>query len=438
MQVCNVVKFKVKPGQEDAFLDAVFAAGAAEASAVGAAWQAGQRFATRPARRLARGIRAVLESRGPDAGLSATTPAPLLADLPEAIDGLVTALRATRREARKAAQAEAARVDAQKTWLEAILQALAEGVFVCNRQHRIMLYNAAAVELVRAPDAVGLGRGLGDVLALAPLRHSLGRLEARHAEDPDAPAELSAPFVCTSLDRSRMFHGRMALLIDPGGGVSGYLVTLVDISGELALLARGDALRRALTRDLRGMVGNLRAAAETMATFPEMPAPDRAAFERVVLDESERISASLDTLGAEIRGHMLGRWPMADIYVADLLKLLEPALAEIGVRATLVGMPLWVHGDSLSLLQALEVLVRRIHQLTGATAFDIEPMLGDRRVYLDIEWEGAPIPAGELERWLESHNFFVAGPAVVVVAGNGRFNNRAHFSRHRARGEYQV
>jgi DNA polymerase-3 subunit epsilon len=49
----------------------------------------------------------------------------------------------------------------------------------------------------------------------------------------------------------------MALLTDSGGAVSGYLVTLVDIAGELALLAKGDGVRRALTRDLRGMVGNL-------------------------------------------------------------------------------------------------------------------------------------------------------------------------------------
>lgn len=379
---------------------AAAAAGATAAVLFYAAWVMAQRTALGPAARLARRVRAVRESRSEDANLAAE-PALLLGPLPAEIDQLVTALRVARRDARKAAQVETARVDAQKGWLESILQGLTEGVVVCNRQHRIMLYNEAAVALVGAPETVGLGRDLGGVLALGPIRHSLGRLETRHAEEPDAPMELSAPFVCATADRARMLHGRMALLTDPGGGVTGYLMTLVDMSGELALLARGDGVRRALTRDLRGMVGNLRAAAETMTAFPEMPAADRSAFEAVVLEESARISATLDDLGAEIRGHMLGRWPMADIYSADLVRMMEPALAERGLKATLVGLPLWLHGDSLSLLAALETLVGLVHEATGATAFEVEPMLGDKRVYLDLGWEGAPISAGMLEGWLD-------------------------------------
>jgi hypothetical protein len=132
-----------------------------------------------------------------------------------------------------------------------------------------------------------------------------------------------------------------------------------------------------------------------------MASEDRAAFERVVIDECERISVKLDHLGGEIRGHMLGRWPMADIYVSDLLKMLGPSLAEHGLRVSLVGLPLWVHGDSLSLIQALEVLIRKISEVTGTARFEAEPMLGDHRVYLDLVWEGAPVPAGTLERWLD-------------------------------------
>jgi DNA polymerase III subunit epsilon len=355
----------------------------------------------RPARRLARGVRTVLESRSADASLGAL-PAHDLGDLPGAVDELVTAMRATRREGRKAAETEAARVDAQKAWLEAILQGLSEGVFVCNRQHRIMLYNRAAAALVEAPDRVGLGRSMADVLSIAPLRHSLARLENRARSDEGGADEgLLAPFVCTVVDRGKMLHGRMALLHDRAGAVSGYLVTLTDISGELALLAKGDGVRRALTRDLRAMVGNLRAAAETMVAFPDMPPEDRGAFERVVLEESETITATLDALGEEIRGHMLGRWPMADVYVTDLVRCLEQNLEGSGIRVSLVGMPLWLHGDSLSLIQVLESLVRRL-AAEGVEAFDLEPMLGDKRVYLDLLWQGDPVPAAVLESWLEA------------------------------------
>jgi DNA polymerase III subunit epsilon len=359
-----------------------------------------------PARRLVRGMRGVLEARSSDTNLGQLG-WHALGELPETVDEVVTTLRATRRESRKAAESEAARVDAQKAWLEAILQALGEGVFVCNRQHRVMLYNQAAVELVDAPDRVGLGRSVGEVLSLAPLRHSLTRLENRHRDA--GRAETSAPFVCAVPGTSRVLHGRMALLTDRAGAASGYLVTLTDISGELQLLAKGDGVRRALTRDLRAMVGNLRAAAETIGAFPDMAAADRARFESVVIEESEAITRTLDTLGQEIRGHLLGRWPMADIYVTDLVQCLEPQLEDAGIKVTLVGLPLWLHGDSLSLIQTLEALIRRISAASGETGIDIEPMLGDRRVYLDLVWEGEPVPSAELERWLEAPSSADAG-----------------------------
>ena len=86
--------------------------------------------------------------------------------MPEAaLDGAVTALRHARPDTRKAAETGAARVVGERAWLEAVLQGLAEGVFVCTRQHRIMLNNHAAVELTGAPDKVGLGRPLGEVVA---------------------------------------------------------------------------------------------------------------------------------------------------------------------------------------------------------------------------------------------------------------------------------
>jgi DNA polymerase III subunit epsilon len=380
---------------------AALAGGAAAALTALAGWGVVARLVEAPARRLARRLRAVVESRSADASVPVAG-SHLLGDLPVRVDALVTELRGARREARKLAQTEAQRIDAQKGWLEAILQSLAEGVFVCNRQHRIMLYNDAAVRLLEQPDRIGLGRNLGDVLALAPFRHSLRRLEARHGAERESAPELTAPFVCTSADRERMFHGRMALLRDPGGGVGGYLVTLVDISEELALLAKGDAVRRALGRDMRGMVGNLRAAAETMAAYPEMQRKDRDAFQKVVLDESARLSATLDDLGRELQGHILGRWPMADIYATDLAQCLDQTLADgSGITVTLVGLPLWLHGDSHSLIQALDCLVRRVHEFDGAAVFDIEPLLGDKRVYLDLVWEGRPVPAGMLEGWMD-------------------------------------
>lgn len=68
----------------------------------------------------------------------------------------------------------------------------------------------------------------------------------------------------------------------------------------------------------------------------------------------------------------------------------------------MVGVPSWLHGDSHSLMLALAFLVRRIHGETGVTAFDVEALPGDRRVYVDIAWQGAPIASQTLDSWADA------------------------------------
>ncbi len=404
VSIVTVVAYAVAPGALDSqrALVGALLGGLGLAALVGFGWLLLDRLLMRPSRKLTRGIRALLESRNADQQV----PLPehhALGQLPDAVQAMADALRASRREIRKAMESATARVDEQKTWLEVILQGLSEGVLVCNRQHQIMLYNKAAVSILGMPEHIGLGRSLFDVLSRPPVQHTLERLERRHREDDETPSELTAPFVCTSADALYMLHGRMALILDVNGDVSGYLVTLVDISDDVALLARGDALRHALTRDLRGIAANLRAAAETISLYPDMEPEERARFDQVLLSESEALSQRLDNLARQIRGHLLGRWPMADVLVTDLVSCLEQRLEDLPqVHVTLVGMPLWLHGDSLSLMQALDCLLRHLHAHTGQTAFDVESKLGDRNVYLDIGWEGRPVPAGLLEEWLDT------------------------------------
>lgn len=373
------------------------AAAAAAAAGLGS-WALADALFRRPAFRLARALRTTRESPSVETA-STGVRADALGELTDELDALLQSLQMTRREAGKAAAAEAARIDAQKAWLEAVLQGLSEGVFVCSRQHRIMLYNRAAVELTGAPERVGLGRSLGEVLGIAPFRHSLARLEGR--QRAEGQLEVSAPFVCRVKTTGAMLHGRMALLCDHTGAISGYLVTLVDISAELRPLARGEGVLQALGRDVRARLASLRAAADALASLPEA-AEERRRLAKILQEDSAALPDMLDRVGREIRGHILGRWPMADIDLGDLALSLERALADDGISLRLSGGPFWLHGDSVSLLAALEMLVRRLAREQGTKVIDVQPALVDERIRLDLVCQGAPISSEALDTWLDA------------------------------------
>jgi DNA polymerase-3 subunit epsilon len=327
--------------------------------------------------------------------------------LPESLRALSRQLVAARREIAEAMASASAGVEEQRSWLEAILLALGQGVVVCNLDHRILLYNQAALRIMKQPASLGLGRSLFGLITREPVVHALERLEHRRQADPGAapiavpPAY--APVVCATVDARILLDGRITPIFDAEEKMTGYVLNFADISKEVAEIAQRDALLHAGTEGMRAPLANLRAAAETLASYPDLSLDERRAFEEVIFKESKSLSAELDHLTAERRALPAGRWPMAEVYSADLISCAIRHLEkQAGLEVTMVGIPLWLYCDSHSLMLALETLIRRLHEHTGAAAFDIEPMLGDQRVTIDITWRGEPIPSKTLDSWLST------------------------------------
>jgi DNA polymerase-3 subunit epsilon len=339
----------------------------------------------------------------------------LLGELPAAVADLVAALAAARTDVVKAMAGAAARMEEQKSRLEAILIDLDEGVVVCNTKHRILLYNTAAVQTLEAADALGLGRSLFDLMTAEPVLHTFERLEQRRkGNGGEAAAEKSAPFVCAAGHAGTMLHGRMSLILDANRTVTGYVITFADISKEVVDLAKRDVLLREATEGMRTPFANLRAAAETLASYPDIAADKRAAFERVIHEQIAVVSERIDRLAGEYRTIAVRQWPMADVYSADLLNCVGRHLKDKdGIEVTLTGMPLWVHGDSHALMLALEHLIRCLRRHAGHGTFDVETLLGDRRVYIDIVWAGAPARSMTLDGWLDAPLAEAPGGATV-------------------------
>ncbi len=304
----------------------------------------------------------------------------------------------------------------QKRWLEVILVDLAEGVLVCNLNHQLLLYNQTATRLFGTPEAVGLGRPLFALVSRAAILHTLELLE--HKRRSGLPgAEDTLPFLCATADAKRLLEGRMGLILDPAGKTTAYVLTFTDMSGRIDDLERASMVRKALTRDLRQPVANLRAASETLNGYPDMGPDVRQSFDRVILDESRRLSDRLDELAKAYRGHALGRWPMGELHGSDLISCLDRRLSPSGgPRVTLVGMPLWLQADHHLLLLLLSQLARRLAQRFAVNEIDAETKLGDRRVYLDLIWKGETLSDQDIKQWLFEPLEGAEGPETVYDA----------------------
>ncbi len=330
--------------------------------------------------------------------------------LPRAVEQLAQKLAAVRAGTAEAIADATQRAEEQKSWLEAILLDLTEGIIVCNLEHRILLYNQAAARILNMRDALGLGRSLFGLLAGEPILQTLELLQqagqAAGKTRPDATERASEQqshrFVCATVDVGTLLETRLSLVQQPSGAASGYVLSFADIGPQIENLALRDAILRETMVEWRRPLANLRAAAETLFANPTLKDADRAAFEQIIASEVENLNDRFLEVSRRYERLTAGPWPMSDIHSLDLFRVLQRHLSESDdIEVTLVGMPLWLQADSHSLILALEHLIRAVANYTGKSAFDIEALPGENYGYVEVAWEGAPIPSATIESWLD-------------------------------------
>ncbi len=352
-----------------------------------------------------------------------------LGQFPTMLLELGEALHSARRDMAAATATATAEIEDQKARLETVLRELSEGVLVCDGAARILLYNPAAVKLLPDRNLLGLGRSLYDLWTRAPIESTLQLLDYRRQNAEGSATDDDAEFVCPTVDDQAMFHCRISLL--PGATERGaaFVVTFRDITQQVDRSAI-----KTRTEDLRRPLANLRAAADTVMFFGDMDPAQRAAFQKILVEESERLSQRLQELTLDLRTLYANRWPMNNVHSADLIGNAVRHLEQRhGLRVKMTGAPLWLNVDNQSIMLLLEHLLEQLRAHEFGDDFEIECLLGNRRVYLDIVWPGGPVPAQQLESWLDENVQDLVG-AHTVGEILGRHNSELWSQPHRRAG----
>jgi DNA polymerase-3 subunit epsilon len=388
---------------------------ACAALAVALAWLFIDYKMTRPAAALADAVHHLLRSPEQAEPLE-TSGDHALGHLPAAVHSLAEAARGRSFDLTRAVRKTEAQLREQRRWLEVALDDLPESVLVCDLDHRIVFHNAAAARVIGHGRRLSTGQSLAELVGHVTLVHALDGMQARWAALSHVPgASLGSTLFVTAVVGGRpLLQGRMSLVQSGRRDPTGYVVTLREITEEWNVLEPHDAVHRALTRDLRGPLGALCAAAQTLADFPDMAADERDRFIAAVNQESVDISKKIEALAAAYPEQTTTVWPLADIHFSELFHAVAAKLEQrLDITLTMVGIPLWLRADSHSLTEAVLAIFANLYAHTGRHEFDLECMLGDERIYVDINWLGEPVQDGRLSGWLDADVNTALGPQTA-------------------------
>ncbi len=189
----------------------------------------------------------------------------------------------------KVAQAKSS-VEEEKNRLAALMSELSQGVLVCNRNGRILLYNERARQALGASAGagsatlIGLGRPIFALIDRSLLRHARERIEARLEK---GETDSNAQFVFTT-STGQFIRVHMAPILTPAslptqaggppgqptgqGTVSGFVMTVENITRGFELDATRDMLLQSFTEGSRASLAGIRAAVEMLTLLSRLRA----------------------------------------------------------------------------------------------------------------------------------------------------------------------
>ena len=411
----------------------------------------------RPLARLAEDVVLLAANPRHRASAERTTTAPIVCTLADKINALAHAHQQLQDDVQQSIARASAALSEEKDRLAALMSELAQSVLVCNIEGRILLYNAGARQLLEmrednlaqgVSNAIGLGRSIFGVLERGLIVHALEQIQyqlALPATNNGEPARPLASFVAT-LQAGQMVRIRMAPVFDQLRVQNGFVLTLEDITRSAQSDSRRDALLQALTQDTRAMLANIRAAVETLHSFPDMETAKKAQFNHIIDDESMQLA---QLVARALEHEQPGRhWQLEDMRGTDLVALLRRRIGAGRQQVTAdtdndndndnpadddaaVDASVWLSVDSYALSQVLLHLARRLDTELGVDpdALHLGLQRAGRLARLELTWSGAPLAAETMRRW-ESAPLLAGATdmtlATAIAAQGGETAYRYH------------
>jgi DNA polymerase III subunit epsilon len=303
-----------------------------------------------------------------------------------------------------------ASVEEEKNRLAALMSELAQAVVVCNLDGRILLYNNRArlqfKALAQGPTSVaggaliGLGRSMFSILEKNQVDHAKEVIRHRLASGKTAMAN----FITTTRG-GQLLRVQMVPVMGAGEGeaaMSGYVLTVENITRNIEQEARRDHALLSLTEGSRSAIGSIRAAVTNMIDYPDMDPELRERFLKVVADEAAGMSDRLEVAMGEFSDSMKTRWPLEDILAIDIIAAAERrinAQLQVATKTEELDDALWIKADSFSLVFALLSLAARLQEHYEVRELRLRLTAEGKLAYLDLIWVGQAMSSETFYTW---------------------------------------
>ncbi len=318
-------------------------------------------------------------------------PARYLGDLAPAAKAITGSLTETKNALAEAVERETTRLAVENARLQALLADVPEGVLLCSADHQIVFYNGHAQEILAGEVSAGLDRSLLDYLRPGPVRNAYGRLLS--ATDADAAGDI----LCSAVQSGEVLAGRMRLVQLPqrSADAPGYVLTLRDVTSDMALHAGREELLEEVFERVRRPAANLQTVLDSGGSENDL---GRAAL----MGEVQGLTHAINDLGHRYDAARGGWWPMEEIRASELVDSIVAMVDREGINLIAEAEPVMVRCDAFQIVALLTHLCERLVTVISGSALSLRIAAeDDGGAMITLGWAGPVLQVGLLDGWLD-------------------------------------
>ena len=319
----------------------------------------------------------------------------------------------------------------ERNRLAALMSELPLGVIVCTMEGRILLYNNLAKAMLRpvnskkASAEIGLGRSIYGVLEQDPLTHAIDIM--RHGCEQGQTQPILG--LMTKWCGARFLRVNMAPVTDEEAQarlLSGFILTLEDITGEIEADSERDKLLQKMIDSVQNSLGQLHQEIQTMNVAQEEDNRrcdhHRHAIERVSADLEGSLAMARQLFSEHRKAYGNREVVRADTLLSLIAKNLEERFS---VQTDLhSGPPLWFEVDSYAIVQVMTTLAGLLKAECGIQSVMMSFADTGSCIALKVEWPGKMVDESSVRNWLDLPLFMdtdgsTDSPSAIIERHHG-------------------
>ncbi|NOY13566.1 MAG: hypothetical protein GXP51_07785, partial [Deltaproteobacteria bacterium] len=301
----------------------------------------------------------------------------------------------------------------ERTRLAALMSELPHGVLVCNTDGQILLYNQRAQKLFQnnqPQDAIatqgllGLGRSVFGILDHDPIVHAL---EMLYKQRKSGCSKLTNNFMMTLRNGLCLRVTMAPVLLEQEEDliISGFVLTLEDMTSQIESDTRRDMLIQSLIDDQQGALQEIRAAITIILNQPKLDAEQLHSYRQTIDLVSQRLQQKISQARANYVSHLHSLQKTENVLGGSLLDVINKNISDrfsLNVTTQTAGL-IWLQLDSYLIVQAISQLVSMLLACSNIPELLITLTLNEvEDVELAVAWPETFVDPQLLTDWKQT------------------------------------